>query len=63
MFVQIDVLYLFNLKPSEAGSRDAARSICGMPRLRKLRVDRCSFHDGFYSQVKAGAPSLRVSMI
>ena len=63
MFLQIDDLHLQNLKPSEAGSRDAARWIRGMPRLTKLCVDVCSFHDGFYnSLVKAGAPSLRVSL-
>ena len=63
MFVQIDKLTLDYLKPSEAGSRDAARWICGMPRLRELHVYDCSFHDGFYSQVKAEAPSLQVSLV
>ena len=63
MFVQIDDLALFVLKPSKAGSRDAARWICGMPRLTKLFLYDCSFHDGFYSQVKTGTPSLQVSLI
>ena len=37
-----------------------------MPRLRELHVPKkfdCSFHNGFYSEVKAGAPSLKVNMI
>ena len=63
MFMQIDFLTLADLKPSEAESRDAARWICDIPRLRKLAMFGCSFHGGFYSQVKAGAPSLQVSLI
>ena len=69
MFLQIEELILFSLKPSEAGSRDAVRWICGMPRLRELitpqhDIDlKCSFHDGFYREVEAGAPSLHVSWV
>ena len=69
MFLQIEDLTLYDLKPSEAGSRDAVRWICGMPRLRQLnapqcdRLCGCSFHDGFYREVEARAPSLHVSLI
>ena len=71
MFLQIENLKLYSLKPSEAGSRDAVMWICGMPRLRMLHASRgdtfpilkCSFHDGFYREVEAGAPSLHVSWV
>ena len=63
MIHQIEDLNLVGLKPSEVESRDIARLICGMPRLTKLEVNKCSLHDGFYSQMKAGAPSSHVSFI
>ena len=60
-YLQIDHLHLAYLILNEAESCELARWICGLPRLSTLEVRECSFHDGFHSRVKVGAPSVLVS--